>query len=127
MKYLMIVISLLLIPIPSFAEDAPPPPHVMEVFLIDTNGDDAKYQEIFDALTAASKKAGSTGERRMWGAFFAGANAGATITTIEYPSLKSLAESNEKLAASEDFQAAIAAFFEAGMSADSRSLLFNIR
>lgn len=125
MKYLVMVISLLLIPLLSFAEDAPQ--RVIDVIWIDTNGDDAKYQEIFDALTAASKKAGSTGERRMWGAFFAGANAGATITTIEYPSLKSLAESNEKLAASEDFQAAIAAFFEAGMSADSRSLMFNIR
>ncbi len=125
MKYLMMVISLLLIPNLSFAEDAPP--HVMDVILINTNGDDAKYQEIFDRLSAASKKAGSTGVRRMWGAGYAGTNTGTTITTIEYPSLKSLAESNEKLAASEDFQAAIAAFFEAGMSADSRSLLFSVR
>ncbi|MCZ6500957.1 MAG: hypothetical protein O6945_00415 [Gammaproteobacteria bacterium] len=125
MKYLVMIISLLLIPIPSFAEDAPP--HVMDVILVNTNGDDAKYQEIFDQITAASKKAGSTGVRRMWGAGYAGTDTGSVITTIEYPSLKSLAESNEKLAASEDFQAAIAAFVEAGMIADSRSLLFNVR
>ena len=127
MKYLMMAISLLLIPIPSFAEDAPPPPHVMEVFLINTNGDNAKYQEIFDALTAAYKKAGSKGVRRMWGAVYAGPNAGTTITTIEYPSLQALVDSNQAVFPSEDFQAAIALFNEAGMSGESRSILFNIR
>ena len=78
MKYLVMVISLLLIPTPSFAEDAPQ--HVIDVIWVNTNGDNAKYQEIFDALTVASKKAGSTGERRMWGAGYASSN----IDTTEY-------------------------------------------
>jgi len=58
---------------------------------------------------------------------YAGPNTNSVITTIEYPSLKSLAESNEAVFASEDFLAVSADFTAAGMNVDSRSISFNVR
>ena len=125
MKYLVLAISLLLIPVSSFAADEPQ--HVMEVIVIDVNGNNAKYQELFDRFSAAYTKAGSVGERRMWGAGYAGPNTGSIYTTIEYPSMKALVESNEAVFASKGYQAVSADFAAAGMTVESRSILFNAR
>ena len=125
MKYLVIFFSLLLIALPITAEEAPP--GVMQVLVIDTNGDNDKYLELYDKITAVYKKHGSTGERSLWVGTFAGTSAGEVVLTIEYPSLESLAASNSKLFPTEDYQAVIAEFNDAGMSATSNSLFVNQR
>ena len=125
MKYLVIFFSLLLVSLPSLAADDPP--HVLQVLVIDTNGDNDKYMELFTKFTAVYKKHGSTGERRLWVNTFAGPNTGTVVTTIEYPSLASLVESNTKVFASEDYQEVIAEFTAAGMSASSNSIAVNLQ
>ena len=125
MKYLVIFFSLLLVSLPSLAADDPP--HVLQVLVIDTNGDNDKYLELYDKISEVYKNTGNPGERTLWGAGFAGTATGTTILTVEYPSMSAMAEANGKTFASKEYQALSTEFQSAGMSFTSNSLMFNIR
>ena len=125
MKYLLILISLFLFAPPVTAEEAPQP--VMQVTFIDTNGDNAKYLELYDKISEVYKNTGNPGARTLWGAGFAGTATGTTILTVEYPSMSAMAEANGKTFASKEYQALSTEFQSAGMSFTSNSLMFNLR
>ncbi|HIE88517.1 MAG TPA: hypothetical protein EYG31_03185 [Porticoccaceae bacterium] len=125
MKYLFVLISLFVLALPVTAEEAPQP--VIQVTFIDTNGDNAKYLELYDKISKVYEETGNPGERTLWGAGFAGTATGSTILTVEYPSMTAMAEANIKTFASKEYQALSAEFQAAGMSFTDNSLMFNIR
>jgi hypothetical protein len=73
-----------------------------------------------------SGRIGNPGKARLYAPSFAGTEAGTLIVVVEYPSLQSLAESDQKLANNAEWQAMVGEIMGAGFKVVSQSLVTEV-
>jgi len=79
-------------------------PHVTNVLVFDVGPDLARFMELSKRVKGINDKYGSTGKARIWVAAFAGPDSGRVIVAVEYPSMASMAQSQEKLNSSPEWR-----------------------
>ena len=101
-------------------------PKVINVLSIDTGGDTEGFLAIAKRAREIQERNGGTGSQRVWQSTLAGPNTATVIVAVEYPSLVSMAQSQAKVNATEEWQAFIADFQKSGMRVESSSLSIEI-
>jgi hypothetical protein len=109
------------------AADAPAPPHVVEVIVLDVGTNMQKFQELANRIAAISKKQQAGGTVRYYVSTWSGEGAGRVIVTVEHPSLAALAQSQARRMASPDFQKWQADAQASGLKQLSSSLVTELR
>jgi len=107
--------------------DAPAPPHVIEVIVLDVGANMQKFIDQSNRATAIMKKLQVGGTVRYYRSSWAGEGTGHVIVTIEYPSLVAFAQGTSKLDASPDFQRWRADAAASGIKELSSSIVTELR
>jgi hypothetical protein len=113
------LVLLIAAPLDSRAAD---PPAIVQVIVIDTNGDNDAFLSKAQEAREIFKRLGIDARRRYMQASLAGEESGNIALTIDYPSLKALAEAGEKLSNDAQWQAYVQWIGEKGMSVVSNSV-----
>ena len=90
--------------------------------MINTNGNTRALLAEAQKTREIFKRLGINAQRRYLQATLAGDQSGSIAVTIEYPSLKSLAEAQEKLADDKEWQDYIERITDKGMTVESNSI-----
>ena len=86
----------------------------------------AKFVELSHRMDAITTKYQSTAKVRFWDTTYAGNNADHLVVVVEYPSLLSMAQSQEKVMASPEYGKWIADVQASGIKLVSQSLLTEV-
>ena len=107
---------------------APPagPPRVTEVIVVDVGANMQKFADLSHRMDAMTAKYQSTGKVQWWEYSWAGTGAGHLVVVVEYPSLLSMAQSNERLMGSPEYAKWIADVESSGIKLVSQSLLTEV-
>jgi hypothetical protein len=107
---------------------APPAaaPHVTEIIVLDVGAHMQKLLELSKRMEAIQTKYQSTGKARIWEGSWAGSEAGRVIVTVEYPSLRSLAESQDRTRGVPELEALFAEVDASGIKVLSDSLVTEV-
>ena len=109
------------------AADAPAPPHVTEVIVVDVGGNMQKFEELAKRVDGITKQLHAGGTVRYFVATWAGEGSGRVIVTIEHPSLAALEQSGQKMSASPEFRKWQADAQASGIKVVSESLVTELR
>jgi hypothetical protein len=109
------------------AADAPAPPHVTEVIVVDIGGNMQKFQELAKRVDGITKQLHAGGTVRYFVTTWAGEGSGRVVVTVEHPSLTALAESQAKMSASPEFRKWQADAQASGIKVLSESLVTELR
>ena len=107
---------------------APPAaaPHVTEVIVLDVGAHMQKLLELSKRMEAIQTKFQGTGKARIWQGSWAGSEAGRVIVTVEFPSLRSLAESEDRTRGVPELEALFAEVDASGIKVLSDSLVTEV-
>ena len=125
---ILLVASFMVALISADSSAAPPagPPRVSEVIVLDVGANMAKFADLSHRMDAITTKYQSTAKVHFWDTTFAGNNAGHLVVVVEYPSLLSMAQSQEKVMGSPEYAKWIADVQASGIKVVSQSLLTEV-
>jgi hypothetical protein len=125
---ILLVASFMIAVVSAGSSAAPPagPPHVSNVVVLDVGANMQKFIDLSHRMDALTAKLQSTGKARFWDTTWAGSNAGHLVVVVEYPSLASMAASQEKMMASPEYAKWIADAEASGIKVVSQSLLTEV-
>lgn len=124
---IVLVASFMVAAVTTVSSAAPPPaPHVTEVIVLDVGVHMQKFLELARRMDAIQAKYKSTGKVHIWQGSWAGSDAGHVIVTVEYPSLHSLAESEDRSRGAPEFAPLFADLDASGIKVLSESLVTEV-
>jgi hypothetical protein len=124
---LVLVASFMVEAVTTVSSAAPPPaPRVTQVIVLDVGAHMQKFLEFARRMDAIQTKYQSAGKARVWQSTWAGSEAGRVIVTVEYPSLRSLAESDDKTRGAPELATLIGELDASGIKVLSDSLVTEV-
>jgi hypothetical protein len=124
---IVLVASFMVAVVTAVSSAAPPPaPHVTEVIVLDVGAHMQKFLELTKRMDAIQSKYQSTGKAHIWQGSWAGSESGHVIVTVEYPSLLSLAQSEDRTRGAPELASLIAELDASGIRVLSESLVTEV-